>query len=127
VKRKIFYLIIGISVILFVVTILLMNQKATSDWKNLKFSGEIQNVEHLKNSKGTFIMVHSVWYVISYDRKFEKSDYIGNKIKKNTGEEGIWLQNSKNSEKLTFEWSAGGVVKTESTIKELNRQTEKIK
>lgn len=111
-KKIYFIILIALSFLVFIALTIYKNKGYNDEWKSkISFSGNIQDVVHLKNEKGSFLKVNDNWYEFSYNRIFEQQSFIGFKIEKKINEEGIWIEKSKGSDSFLFYWSLGNVVR----------------
>ncbi len=122
-KKFIIYLLISISFLVFIVLTIYRNKRYNDAWKNqITFVGVIQDVVHIKNEKGSFFKINGIWYDLSYNQTFEEQNFIGFKIEKIIGEEGIRVENNKGTNSMLFYWARGNIVKDSIKLKILNEK-----
>lgn len=125
-KKFIFYLLIAISLLIFIVLIICRDKIFRDEWREMTFEGVIQNVVHIKNEKGSFFKINDKWYVFSYNQIFEEKNFTGLKIEKKINEEGVWIEKSKGSYELLFYWARGNVIQDSAKRRMLNQKSKTI-
>jgi len=96
-----------IALMLFLILALARNRNANNKWEQTSFTGEIQDIVHLDNDKGSYLRINDTWYGVSYNRDFESKDCIGLKVQKKTNEQGFWIQCKFGTDSMVFMWNHG--------------------
>ena len=118
--RKTYFIFIGIVFILFFVIVFLIDNQGKNESLNLKFSGTIQNIVILNDSKGANFKIGDFWYNLDYIKDFEEINFIGCKIRKTANEQGVWIESKKGTGHFIYYDVYSGLIKDKQYINRLN-------